>query len=85
MSDDLFTPDELSAIMRALDDSEEHPRPFTAAEVEALMDILPAVESEPDLGAMLATMEESDRRILAGLAEGDDLDLSLFIDTVEGE
>lgn len=108
MSGDPYTADELSAIMRALDDSEEHPqpftaaevealmdllpadseehdRPFTAAEVEALMDVLPAVESEPDLGAMLAAMEESDRRILAGLAEGDDLDLSTLIETVEGE
>lgn len=85
MSGDPYTADELSAIMRALDDSEEHPQPFTAAEVEALMDVLPAVESEPDLGAMLAAMEESDRRILAGLAEGDDLDLSTLIETVEGE
>lgn len=79
-----YTPDELSAIMQALDESEEPPGPFTAAEVEALMDVLPVVESEPDLGAMLAAMEESDRRMLAGLAEDDDLDLSTLIETAEG-
>lgn len=102
-----YTPDELSAIMQALDeseerpepftaaevealmdvlptDSEEHDRPFTTAEVEALMDALPVVESEPDLGVMLAAMEESDRRMLAGLTEGDDLDLSTLIETAEG-
>lgn len=107
MTGDPYTPDELSAILQALDeteeppgpftaaevealmdvlptDSEEHDRPLTTAEVEALMDCLPVVESEPDLGAMLEAMEESDWRMLAGLAEDDDLDLSTLFETAEG-